>query len=118
MIYWADMSDHSLDIHCACRPVGITKYRDGTNQTPTEAIVNAVAEAAGVDPIELPPLYAAVDPVIIETLLEGDNRQVTIGVQYDSWNVFVRGDGAIQVCDRKYPVEPNLIFQNFNHSSE
>ena len=118
MNYWAYMSESSLDIQCECPPVSISKYRDEMDQTPTEAIVDAVGEAAGVDPIELPPLYASVDPVVIEKLLKGDNRQMIIGIQYNSWNVFVRGDGAIQVCDRERPTEPNPVFQNASSSSQ
>lgn len=107
-----EMLEEDTNIHCECSPVAVTKYRENTDQTPTELIVSTVGEVAGIDPIELPPLYEFVDPDTIETLLEGQNGQTLIAFQFDAWNVFVRGDGTIQVCKRGRPTDPKPIFGN------
>ena len=42
--------------------------RDATDATPTEAVVDAVADARDCEPIELPPLNDAVDPDALDDL--------------------------------------------------
>ncbi len=71
---------------------------------PTKRIVERVAERAGLDPLELPPLYQAVDPdalnVLVETIEHG-----SITFEYVDEEVTVYGDGTVELggLDRAAP---------------
>ena len=76
--------------------------RQGPKQS-TEALVDAVAEAEGVTPSELPPLYGSIDIDALATLLantsEAADDELLFGLRMSRWNVFVSSDGRICVCD-------------------
>jgi hypothetical protein len=60
------------------------------------AVVDAVAEREGVDPTDLPPLYDAIGPDVLEVLHEADsdgNQRVTF--EYYGYRVTVSSDGSI-----------------------
>jgi hypothetical protein len=64
--------------------------------TPASAIVEAVAEREGADTTELPPLYDAIGPDILEVLHDADadaNQRVTF--EYYDYSVTVSSDGLI-----------------------
>lgn len=72
----------------------------------SQSVVEAVAEAKGVDPMELsPPLYDVIDPealdqVFAPTSMEGRMEgQVTFS--YNGYEVTVFGDGSVAVEKRK-----------------
>lgn len=46
--------------------------RSAKNESVTEAVVSAVAEAKKSDPLSLDPLYDAVDPDALDALFESD----------------------------------------------
>lgn len=81
----------------------------------TTEIVFAVAEAEGVDPIEVksPPVYETVDVPAIEGAFFGPDtgsgpRRGTGSVEfrYRDYLVNIRSDGWIQVYETTGPVEP------------
>ncbi len=79
----------------------VTQY-DHTNQQPiTEVIIDAVAAVSGTDPLELPPLYEAVDPDALELIVREPNvaptRSCFVGFTLGTWGVIVTGSGEIQV---------------------
>lgn len=82
----------------------------------TVAIVFAIAEAAGVSPIEMesPPLYTVIDASALEDTLFGsdipdESRQgtVTVEFRYTDYLVEVRRDGWIRVLEATDTDLPN-----------
>jgi hypothetical protein len=68
----------------------------------SEAVVLAVAEAKGVDPLELtPPLYDVIDPDALEhifTPISTENRmKAQVSFVYTGYKVTVFGDGSVTV---------------------
>lgn len=65
----------------------------------TETVVAAVAEAKGVDPLELEPLYDAVDPDGLNRLFRpvvgSVPTDIRIGFSYADCRVVVHGDGEV-----------------------
>lgn len=60
-------------------------------------VVEAVANAAGTDPMRLePPLNEVVDPDALERLVEGD-ALARVSFEYDGRTVAVDGDGTVTV---------------------
>jgi hypothetical protein len=97
-------------------PVVDARYDEDSAQTITGTLITAVAEAAAVDPIELPPLYETIDTDAIEQLFERHNETVdsptTLSFTVETWNVFVRSDGRVRVCDETQVTEPAPVFAN------
>ncbi|MFA9425803.1 HalOD1 output domain-containing protein [Natronorubrum sp. A-ect3] len=52
--------------------------RDGNRDSVTDAIVTAVADAKGVDVLELPPLWEVVNPDALETAFSPSKRDRTV----------------------------------------
>lgn len=97
----------------ACEPVVDVEYRRDSDRSPIEAVIDAVAAASDVDSTELPAIYDAVDPDAIETLVaheETGMAETFLHFRIDSWNVFLRSDGRIRVCDRAKPTSPEPVF--------
>ena len=70
------------------------------DRTPTNAIIDALANAANVDPLALPPLYDSIDTEALNQLFadyDGANAEALMSFSVDDWNVFVRRDGQIRV---------------------
>ena len=92
-----------LALYRSCSVVSETTYvREGA-RTLTQALVEAVAEAEGVDPTELPSLYGSIDLDALSRLLadpsEDTDSELLLGLRMNRWNVFVSSDGRICVCD-------------------
>lgn len=109
------MSEGQLTVYRNCKPIIDVEYQKGDDTpSPSVAIVNAVAKAAGVDPLDLPPLYESVDTDALDNLFgkhDGVEAAETIfSFRLDKWNVFVRGDGRIRVCDATRNTEPEPVF--------
>lgn len=97
----------------ACKPVVDVEYHPESDRSPTEAVIEAVATVDGVDTTEPTVMYDAVDPDAIENLLRHDEpgaAETFLRFRVDSWNVFLRSDGRIRVCDRSAPTEPEPVF--------
>lgn len=59
----------------------------------SQAVIMAVADAEGVDPIDLPTLYEAIDPDALDQLLSGDGVQVRFN--YNGYGVTVDQRGVV-----------------------
>lgn len=83
-----------------------------THQPLTQAIVEAVAEADDVDPLDLPPLYETVDPDALETLFTATNTSPRstgkVTFEYSGHTVVVSSDGSIMVADEQTALEEPL----------
>ena len=110
------MNSRQLTIYRECTPVVDDVYDTRSDRAPVKVIIGAVAEAAGVDPVELPPLYDFVDPEALNRLFARDegttDSDTLLSFQIETWNVFVRNDGHVRVCDARQPTEPAPVFDS------
>lgn len=111
------MVDGKLTVYRGCFPVVDAEYEEGSNQTPSEVITEAVASAAGVEPIEIQPLYDFLDPDALNALFDAQNKdgnvKQVLSFKLDTWNIFVRDDGKIRVCDATQRLtEPEPVFKD------
>ena len=102
-------------LYRGCTPVVDAQYQRDGAKTPVEAIIDAVAEATTVEPLELPPLYESIDPDALNTLFQQHegavDSEAVLSFRIHHWNVFVRADGRIRVCDGTQPTEPQPVFE-------
>jgi hypothetical protein len=107
-------STEPLTVYHSCSTVIDTEYRREDDRTPSEAVVEALATAAGVEPTDLPPLYDFVDPDALDTLFDGHHKATSgdtiLSFRVNAWNVFVRGDGRVHVCDASESTELEPVF--------
>lgn len=73
----------------------ITEVR--SHETPTTAVVNAVAEIDGVDVTELEPLYETIDTDALNVLLDAPKTQIEVTFEYDGYLVAVTKDAELTV---------------------
>lgn len=108
------MDSGNLTVYRGCTPVVDAEYDIESDRSPAEVIVEALASAADVDPLDLPPLYDFVDADALNALFENhdgaDDAKLILSFQVDTWNVFVRADGRIRVCDGTRPTDPEPVF--------
>jgi hypothetical protein len=104
-----------LLVYRGCRPVVDAEYDFRSDSSVTEAIIWALADAVGVDPTALPPLFDHVDPDALNALFSrrgSDAGDTILSFQVDTWNVFVRSDGRIRVCDGTQLTAPEPVFES------
>jgi len=110
------MDQGSMNVYRGCKPVVDTEYGSGSDMSPAEVVVEAVAEAARVDPMDLPPLYEFVDPDALDDLFGGQDgashSDALLSFRFETWNVFVRADGRIRVCDSTRSTDPEPVFES------
>jgi hypothetical protein len=74
------------------------------NEEPTDGIINAVAWVKGIDPIELEPLYEAVDAEALDALAESvDEGNVTVEFTYAGCEVRLTNEGTVTI--QKQPID-------------
>lgn len=64
----------------------------------SETVIETVAKATGVDPLDLQPLYEVVDPDALDTLFgssDRSSRSVAIDFSFGGCRVTVRADGEV-----------------------
>lgn len=97
------MSSNRPDV-CGPREDGMERYRVDWTQAPSVsmAVVEAVADAENVDPLELDPLNEAIDPDALDALfppceerVEGSVHEVSL--QFNECHVTVRDTGEVVV---------------------
>lgn len=74
------------------------------DEVTSQAVVTAVAEETGTDPIELDPLYNAVDSDALNTLLRShepvsDGSLLQVQFTYAGCEVHVASDGTVQATE-------------------
>lgn len=106
------MHSGEMTVYRGCTPVVDARYDPDSDGSPAATVVDALSEAAAVDPGELPPLYEFVDPEALEGLVDHDRADpdTVLGFRVDIWNVFVRADGRVRVCDATRPTDPEPVF--------
>jgi len=101
-------------LYRSCTPVVDTWYKNDGSRTITEAIVDALAEAEGGDAVDVPPLYETIDLDYLSRLFEGydgTDEDPVVSFSHENWNVFVRADGRIRVCDATRATDPEPVFE-------
>lgn len=105
-----------LNVYRSCSPVVDSRYELDDSRSVVDALAEAVASAEGVDVTDLPPLYDVIDLDAITQLFEDHHGAVAaeafLGFTYDHWNVFIRADGCIRVCDGRKYVDPEPVFDD------
>lgn len=107
------MESSHLRLYRGCSPAVDTQFDVDGNESPSTAIIDALAAATGIPPTELPPLYEFVDPDAIDRLFTGDRARsadTVLSFRVERWNVFVREDGRIRICDATDETAPEPIF--------
>lgn len=111
------MRGEQLTVYRGCTPVVDKQYENDGDETPVQTVVGALAEAEGVDATDLPPLFETIDPDALNRLFHNDDEsereETMLSFTIDNWNVFVRADGLIRVCDGTEPTEPEPVFENW-----
>ena len=80
-------------------PTTVPKQRSDYETTPVVAVVSAVADATGTDPLELPPLSNVINPEALNDLI-GTGRSSSlqsVSFEYAGYDVVVSGTGDIEV---------------------
>lgn len=107
-----------LAVYRTCTPVVDAKFNTDSDQSPAEAVITALSEAMNIDPVELPPLYEFIEPEALDRLFTHQNTtsnaDAVLSFTIETWNVFVRHDGQIRVCDATKPTNPGPIFDSIN----
>lgn len=109
------MEDDQLSMQCDCTPVADVRYDGAGHASPTEAVVRAVAAASDLEPTTLTPLNEYIDTDALDRMFDGAGRNGApsgrvLGFTVNGWNVFVRDDGWIRVCDPTGPADTTPIF--------
>ena len=80
--------------------LGDTVRMNSSDEDISETVVSAVADAKGVDPLDLDPLYDAIDPDALDSIFRhaGAGSTVTkLSFEMDGCEVLVRGSGEVAV---------------------
>ena len=109
------MSNGQLSLQCDCSPVGDRQYDIDSSSNPADAVVGAIAAVTDTEPLELPPMYETIDPEALNLLFarrtdDPDAPEKVLSFSMNGWNVFVRDDGRIRICDPTGPDDPGPIF--------
>ena len=62
-----------------------------------EAVVYAVAEAAGAEPLSIEPIYDSVDPDALNALVEHGPDDLVVSFSHHGVPVEVFGDGTVRI---------------------
>lgn len=102
-------------LQCQCSPVCDATFGGARGRTLVEAVVHSVAGIEDVEPTELDPLYESIDVDALTHLFASRNdvgdEPMAITFSYHGWNVFVREDGHVRVCDPEPAVELAPAFE-------
>lgn len=91
----------------------VTTFDPDSGERASEAVVTAVAAIVGEDPVHLAPLYEAVEPDALDSLVEHARRADDAGTHqlwftYQGFDVAVRSDGQIRIRDATRATNPKL----------
>lgn len=83
----------------------ITQHESGEDVDAPDAdevfgtIVDALADAADVSPMELDPIYESIDPDALSRLMNGSDTDLSVTFTHGRHNVQVYDDGTVIVRD-------------------
>jgi hypothetical protein len=85
----------------------VTKLENGSRTRPSAAVIEAVAEYNGVNPIDLEqPLFDVIDPDALDALVGNDKSgpalsDTAIQFTYNDCRVHVSGEGSVDVSSAR-----------------
>ena len=100
-------TDDSTNTSDTDEPTYVTTFDPDSGERASEAVITAVAALTGSRPIDLEPLYEAVDPDALDSLI--DHAQRTDAGTHELWFAYagyeigVRSDGRIRFYDGAAP---------------
>lgn len=85
----------------ATNPTDLTTAKWGCDDenTPVYTVVSAVADIEDSDPVDLPPLYDAINPEALNDLFTSRSESAVdqITFKYAGYSIVVRGNGEVEV---------------------
>jgi hypothetical protein len=102
------MEDSTHDAECDATTY--TTQVDWNSRPPSNAVVSLVADAEGVEPIDLEPLHSTIDPGALDRLFaptntETDRTSGHVAFAFEGYHVTIHGDGEITakavLCESK-----------------
>jgi hypothetical protein len=103
-----------MTVYRDCTPVADAWYDVDGKETLIGELTKILSDVVGTPVTELPPLYEHIDTDALTRLLENHDgaseANATLGFEFEEWNVFVRADGRIRVCDGTKPTEITTVF--------
>ena len=85
---------------------------DTSDDPISQQVIEAVADAKGVDPLDLPPLYDSVDPDALDSLFGHDGSSAAIAsltVEIGDCEVTIRGSGDVVVRSDAVDAEADSV---------
>lgn len=76
---------------------GSGRYEHGDADRIILDVVTAVAEENGVEPMDLGPLYEAIDPDYLVSFVEDADETARTTFEFGGMDVSVSGDGSVQL---------------------
>lgn len=110
----SSMNSGQLTVYRGCTPIIDAEYNPESDDSPSAVIIDALAKAARKDPLELPSLYEFVNAEALDRLFADHSgaadAHTLLSFKVEKWNVFVRADGRIRVCDATQQTDPKPVF--------
>ena len=112
------MTSDSPSVYCDCTPIAESDCDSAVtacSDTVLTVLSETLAAATGRPFEELPPLYDVVDPDAIDQLFDRQHvrngqKTAVLSFNYLQWNIFVRSDGHIRVCDTRVVSDVAPVF--------
>ena len=76
---------------------------DWASESPSTAVVRAVASVANCEPHDLPALHASIDPDALNSLLgheSSDSTDLALSFGFAGWRVRASADGEVAIFDK------------------
>ena len=97
-----DRSEPALDGSSLAAEGPKAIFEPDTPGSTAEAIISLVAETDGRDPLELPPLYEAVDPEALNQLcMSSSDSDLRVSFTYAGFTVLVEGSGIVHLLNEE-----------------
>lgn len=94
-------------------PLCRTQFDIAGPQSPSTAVIDAIATVADTSPLSIEPLYETVELEALDRLLEhaGSNGSgIALEFRVDEWDLIVTGDGQVLVFEAEADDELELEF--------
>lgn len=84
--------------------ISLAQFDSTIDDSASVAVVRSVAAVSGEDPVEMDPLYDAVDPDALDSLYRSSRRtqnetKLTIEFSYNGYRVRLSGDGELSLFE-------------------
>jgi len=109
------MAHSDQTVYRRSTPVVTSWYDPESDENISEAIVEAIANAEGVCETEVASMYETIDLDAVNRLFASYGKSsdsVLLNFNFENWDVFVRADGRIRVCDTARVTDPEPVFQD------